>query len=228
MNTYLDKEAAKSELRDTGVIGAMGVGTGLVSNHVVNKLELNGKLADKAVGHSTPLMAKIRAIGNSPVKSLKSTLASKGFKNGAKIGAIGGAIGLAGDYAAVKINKALEKKASNKFLEKIAEMYSVKGHPGAGRGIFKSPTMQLNREEYHEYAKGVHSHPINMLPGATALGLGGLAAHIAHKRGGRPLVAGMIGASVGSLLTGRIADNIAHRKTLEHMKMVHPHMLNED
>jgi hypothetical protein len=130
MNKYLDqicvtssmvKQAGKSELRDTAVIGATGVGTGLISNHVVNKLELNGKIAGKTAEKSTPLMSKLRTLAKNPGKVIGTALKSKGFRNGAKIGAIGGAIGLAGDYGAVKINKALEKKASNIYLTLITQ-----------------------------------------------------------------------------------------------------------
>lgn len=133
MNQYLDlicrqsamvKEAeaeTKSELRDTAVIGAVGTGTSLLTNHISNKMGLNGtiKKVSKKV-KPTSLASKISKFVKNPGPVLKSP----GFRNTLKIGALGGTVGLIGDYAAVKINKSLEKKASeNTYLEKIAEMY---------------------------------------------------------------------------------------------------------
>jgi hypothetical protein len=109
----------KNELRDTAVIGAVGTGSSLLSNHIANKMGINGPVA-KAPAATEPLLSRVGKFFKNPGPVLKS----QGFKNTLKIGALGGAIGLAGDYAAVKINKALEKKASNKYLEKAAEIYS--------------------------------------------------------------------------------------------------------
>lgn len=92
MNKYLTKIAAaypsqsgmsdhKKELLDTGVIGAIGAGTGV--------------LAHKVLSH--PNMAK--------------SLATHGWKVPALVA---GGLGLAGDYAAVKINKALDRRNQNK------------------------------------------------------------------------------------------------------------------
>lgn len=125
MNIYLDqicrrsamtKEADdKSELRDTAVIGAVGTGSSLMSNHIANRMGLNGTIRPTPKP-SEPLLSRVGSFLKNPMPVLKS----QGFKNTLKIGALGGAIGLAGDYAAVKINKALEKKAYNKYLEKAS------------------------------------------------------------------------------------------------------------
>lgn len=106
------KEAGdvKNEIRDTAVIGAMGVGTGLISNHIVDNLKLNEKIPE-AIKVSDSLVSRARSI-----------FTSRAFKNTAKIGAIGGTVGLIGDYAAVKINKAMNTpSAENKYVEKIAK-----------------------------------------------------------------------------------------------------------
>jgi len=76
-NKYLAKLAAlspetKKELAQTGVIGAVGSVTSVLTNKIVHP--------------------------NAPKGS------------GWKAGLIGGGLGLAGDYAAVKLNRHLEKK----------------------------------------------------------------------------------------------------------------------
>lgn len=75
----------QKDLRDTAVIGGMGVGLGTAAGHAAEKF--------------LPRIAK------SPKK----------------LGALTGAAGIVADYAGVKINRALEKEASeeNKFLKKI-------------------------------------------------------------------------------------------------------------
>lgn len=224
------KEAKnENELRDTAVIGSIGVGTHIGANHLINKMGLNGQEAANAAKSSTSLLGRMGSAMKSPMKAIGSTVRSQGFKKGLKIGAIGGAIGLVGDYAAVKINKAMTKESmDNKYLEKVAEMYSVKGHPGVGYGIYKTPGIQMGREDYHEYAHKVESHPVQHLPAALMLGGGGAAAYLAHKRGGRPAMAGMLVGGAGAFLGRHIADNVSHIRALESMKMVHPRMLEEN
>jgi len=103
----LDQET-KRELIHTGTIGAIGVGTGILS---------------AKIGHMIPKIGK-------------SVLAA---------GAVSGALGLAGDYGAVKAmkhmdNKNMTKSASNKYLEKIASSYKVQhfkdhGAPTTDKGL---------------------------------------------------------------------------------------------
>ncbi len=139
-------------------------------------------------------------------------------------GLIGG-IGLAGDYAAVKINKKLEKKAmENKYLEKIAESYQVKGHPGLGHGVFSTPRINLSRPEYHQYAHAVEDHPVKHLPIATTA-LGALAGRVHAGIKGKKLkgLSTLVGAAGGMVLGNHIAKNHAHNKALEGLGMVHPY-----
>lgn len=217
-NSSLVKQAKKknNEIRETGIIGAVGTASSLATNALQDKLGLNGA-KPKAT-------AKTATSFKSPIKALGAAMKSPGMKRGLKIGAIGGAIGLAGDYAAVKINKRLEKKA---YLEKVAEMYSVKGHSGFG-GLFKTPGMQLDRGEYHDYVDKVESHPSQNLPLALgALGAGALG-YLAHRGGGRPAIAATLGAIPGMYLGRHIANNMSHRSALEDMKMIHPNLLENE
>lgn len=157
-----------------------------------------------------------------------------------KMGALIGGMGLLGDYAAVKINKALEKKASNAYLEKAAETYSVKGHGGVGRGHFPTPNLQLTRPEYHNYEEKVHSRSndyvplIGTIPGAI------LGAKIHHKVG--PHLRGemaramhphmrhgsmSLGAVAGYHLANHIMKTRAHNLALEDMDIMHPALLKD-
>jgi hypothetical protein len=131
-NISMVKEAedTKKELRDTGVIGALGVGSNLISDHIQNRMGLNGVRPPKAP--VAPIAERLGGFLKNPGPSVGNALRSPGLKRGLKVGAIGGGISLLGDYAAIKINKALEKKAmdNNKYLEKIAgnvQEYRVKG-----------------------------------------------------------------------------------------------------
>lgn len=131
MNIYLDqicvtasmvKQAGQNELRDTAIIGTTGVGTGMIANHINNKMGHNGEEAMAAANAGGSLLSNAKSIMKAPGKALGAIAKSPGFRKGLKIGAVGGAIGLAGDYAAVKINKALEKKAmENKYIAHIAQ-----------------------------------------------------------------------------------------------------------
>lgn len=121
-NDSVVKQASdnRNELRDTAVIGAVGTGSSLLTNHIQDKLGLNGLKAKPPIqlGASSSMF-------KNPLKAMRSALASPGFRRAAKIGAIGGAIGLAGDYAAVKINNKMHTKQSsdNIYLEKISSWY---------------------------------------------------------------------------------------------------------
>jgi hypothetical protein len=238
-NKYLIKASASKEnheIRDTAVIGGVGTASSLVTNHIQDRLGLNGTKPSSAPKKTT-LMDKVKSMGKkvpikepsladkaksfvkNPGKALSSLAKNPSFKRNAKIGAIGGAIGLVGDYAAVKLNKKLEK---------VAEMYYVKGHPGDPYGNFKTPHLGLTRPEYHEYEHNVESHPSQHLPlAAGALGAGAAAA-FAHSRGGKPLAAAAIGSLPGLFLGRYIADKMSHNSALEKMKMVNPMLLDEE
>jgi hypothetical protein len=237
-NKYLIKASASKdnhEIRDTAVIGGVGTASSLVTNHIQDRLGLNGAKPSSAPKKTT-LMDKVKSMGKkapikqtsfadkaksfvkNPGKAMASLAKNPSFKRNAKIGAIGGAIGLVGDYAAVKLNKKLEK---------VAEMYFVKGHPGVN-GHFKTPNLGLTRPEYHEYEHNVEYHPVQRLPlVAGALGAGAAAA-FAHSRGGKPWAAAAIGSLPGLFLGRSIADRIAHTSALEKMKMVNPMLLDEE
>jgi hypothetical protein len=124
-----EAEDTKKELRETGVIGALGVGSNLISDHIQNRMGLNGKRPPKAP--AAPIAERLGGFLKNPGSAVGNALKSPGFKRGLKVGAIGGGISLLGDYAAIKINKALEKKAmDNRYLEKIAsnvQEYRIKG-----------------------------------------------------------------------------------------------------
>lgn len=131
--TYYDsmvKQAKESnnDLRDTGIIGAVGTASSLITNNIQDRMGLNGtKAKAKVVASKAPLLDRVKSIIKSPVKTMSKTFSNPGFKRAAKIGAIGGAVGLAGDYAAVKLNKKLEKSASessNIYLDKIQDIFN--------------------------------------------------------------------------------------------------------
>lgn len=125
------KQAKESnnDLRDTGIIGAVGTASSLITNNIQDKMGLNGAKAKvKSVASKASLLDRVKSTIKSPVKAMSKTFANPGFKRAAKIGAIGGAVGLAGDYAAVKLNKKLEKSAgeiSNVYLDKIQDIVNL-------------------------------------------------------------------------------------------------------
>ena len=122
------KQAKESnnDLRDTGIIGAVGTASSLITNNIQDRMGLNGvKAKAKSVVSKASMMDRVKSTIKSPIKTMSKTFANPGFKRAAKIGAIGGAVGLAGDYAAVKLNKKLEKSAeeiSNVYLDKIQDI----------------------------------------------------------------------------------------------------------
>lgn len=115
-----------NDLRDTGIIGAVGTASSLITNNIQDRMGLNGAKAKvKSVASKASTMDRVKSIIKSPMKSMSKTFSNPGFKRAAKIGGIGGAVGLAGDYAAVKLNKKLEKSAeeiSNAYLDKIQDI----------------------------------------------------------------------------------------------------------
>lgn len=117
----------------------------------------------------------------------------------------------------------------NKYLEKVAESYSVKGHPGLGNGILKTPKVNLNRNQYHQYAKEVDTSSAPLKAGVglgAATGLAGAA--FAKSRGGRPRAAGLITGALGLILGSKMGENHAHVKALENLKIKHPLLLEAD
>lgn len=119
------KQAKESnnDLRDTGIIGAVGTASSLITNNIQDRMGLNGaKAKPNLKAPSVSLLDRVKSTIKSPIKTMSKTFSTPGFRRAAKIGAIGGAVGLAGDYAAVKLNKKLEKSAeeiSNIYLDKI-------------------------------------------------------------------------------------------------------------
>lgn len=100
-NRYIEqltKQASdnKSELRDTAVIGGIGGISSVATHHAVSTLEGGAKMAAPAAKVGGSILSRVGAAVKSP-----------GFKKGLKYGAIGTGLGLVGDYAAVKINKAI-------------------------------------------------------------------------------------------------------------------------
>jgi hypothetical protein len=123
MNQYLSyiikKADTDHEFRDAATIGGIGMGTHVLATHITNASGINGAVA-KGIKNATPMAERIGGALKTPLKSLGSLAKSQGLRKNLKIGAIGGAVGLLGDYAAVKLNKHMNKEASeNKYLEKI-------------------------------------------------------------------------------------------------------------
>lgn len=149
-----------------------------------------------------------------------------------KMGALIGGAGLAGDYAAVKANNFLDSKmhksaSENRYLEKIAETYSVKGHPGLGKGLFNTPKVNLDRDQYHVYAASKDSSLKPLIMGAGFGATTGLAGALyALANGGRPGIAGTITGGLGYLLGSYIGENNAHSDALEKLDIMHPVLLD--
>lgn len=102
-NKYLEKIAlsdeAKKELAQTGVIGGIGMGTSAVTHKVMNPA------GEKKVATAVAKIAPKLGI----LARAKNALAAAKSSPTAKAALIGGGLGLVGDFAAVKINKAIEK-----------------------------------------------------------------------------------------------------------------------
>lgn len=183
--------STKDELLHTGTIGAVGLGTGMLS---------------AKIGHAIPKIGK-------------SVLAA---------GALSGGLGLIGDYGAVKLNKKLSMKkqaSDNKYLEKIAETYTVNGH--SGYGMFPTPKVNLDREQYHQYAEEVDGSARPFATGAVVGGLtGALAAHLAKQRGGSAGKAGLLVGGLGYLAGSAMGRSRVHDDALEKLKIMHPSILN--
>lgn len=89
-------DEAKNDLRHTAVIGALGVGASVLTH----------KLMDRPLASTGAAQEVAKGL----------------FRNNATNSAlIGGGLGLAGDYAAVKLNKAMDNKPKGN-MNKIAEM----------------------------------------------------------------------------------------------------------
>jgi hypothetical protein len=200
MKDIMKKQAdTTQDLVHTSTIGAIGVGSSYLTSRILNGAK---------------------------------TLAQKSKNNKAAI--IGGGLGLIGDYAAVKLNKGIDAKmnkvaSENKYLEKVAEMYSVKGHPGIGDGIYKTPNLMLERDQYRQYANDTEG---SMKPVVGGLGLGALAGAagytFAKNRGGRPGVAGTITGLAGYYLGKHMGQNSAHSSALENLGIMHPYLLEDE
>lgn len=183
----------KDELLHTGTIGAVGLGTGMLS---------------AKIGHAIPKIGK-------------SVLAA---------GALSGGLGLIGDYGAVKLNKKLtmKKQASdNKYLEKIAESYTVKGHSGGG--FYPTPNINLEREQYHQYARDTDGSWAPAVGGLAGAGAGVLIGrHLAKVRGGIPRVAGALTGLAGYYAGSQMGKSHAHNSALERLNIAHPTLLDLD
>jgi hypothetical protein len=116
-NRYLEKVArilsddSKKELAQTGVIGAIGMGTSALTHKVMNPgvksvAQKVGSGAVSTIAHaarpSLGLLGKAKGI----LQGIKSSPTTKAAL-------IGGGLGLLGDFAAVKINKAIDKHGAN-------------------------------------------------------------------------------------------------------------------
>jgi len=216
------------ELRDTAVIGATGAVSSGLAHPVTNAL--TGKGAKSVVPFAERLSNAIKK----PISTVGTAIKSEGFKKGLAIGAVGGGLGLVGDYAAVKYNNHLNKQANstpsaspNKYLEKLAETYAVRGNPGLGSGLFNTPPVNLDRNQYHQYARQVDSSWKPLGYGA-GLGLtsGAVAAILASHTGGKPGLTGVMAGGLGSLLGLAIGENEAHKEALNDLDIMHPVLLD--
>lgn len=118
---------------------------------------------------------------------------------------------------------------TNKYLEKIAESYSVKGHPGLGNGVLNTPNVNLSRHQYHQYGKETFESnaPVKgMLTGAAVGGLAGYA--LAKARGGMPGKAGLIAGGVGAMIGQHVGENSAHSKALDNLGIKHPMLIETE
>jgi hypothetical protein len=225
-NISMVKEAedTKKELRDTGVIGAVGVGSNLVSDHIQTRIGLNGVRPPKAA--AAPIAERLGGFLKNPASTIGKTVGSAGFKRGLKVGAIGGGISLLGDYAAIKINKALEKKAEddNKYLEKISKDVQKYNH------YTKRPVKDTEVALTNTKVKYLSGAIGRMTPGPVGKHLQSTAMVINHELAGRDLagivreetrasatsaakstgyglagagMAGLIGAGVGKVVGNR-------------------------
>lgn len=86
----------KSELRDTAVIAASGSGMGLLGTKILDRMNPKPMSTGRAIA---PYLSKEERF-------------MKGVKGNAKTLAVMGGLGLVGDYAAVKLNKALGNNKS--------------------------------------------------------------------------------------------------------------------
>lgn len=101
-------ESSDKQLRDTAIIGATGTATGIAASKISDSMGLNGPRAPKIAGGPSILERASAGLKN-PSKVIGSVLKNPGFRRTAKIGAISGALGLAGDYGAVKLMNHLDK-----------------------------------------------------------------------------------------------------------------------
>jgi hypothetical protein len=124
----------------------------------------------------------------------------------------------------------MNKQASNRYLEKIAEeSYNVKGHSGSFRGDWATPRVNLDRSQYHHYAKSIDNNwKTGILPGVTGLGVGAGLAYKASKTGGRPALAGLIGGSLAGGLALHVGNKMAHNDALKELNIMHPTLLTQD
>jgi uncharacterized membrane protein YebE (DUF533 family) len=147
-----------------------------------------------------------------------------------KMTALGTGTALATDYAAVKLNKHLDKEAMNNiYLEKIAENYQIPGHSGWGNKNLATGQVTLERPQYHEYANHIEnkgfSTQLKYMSGGALAG-GALGALWGLPFTGKALQIGALGAIAGlgvGAHTGRIA---ARDNALESINVAHPYILD--
>jgi hypothetical protein len=122
---------------------------------------------------------------------------------------------------------------SNKYLEKIAETYSVKGHTGYGVRELRTPNVNLNKHEYHDYVKHKQENGsktvLKHVAGGTAIGgvtgalvtssrfVHGIKNKLAHKGKGA-----LIGAAVGAAMGTHSGIQTAHDNALSNIGVSHP------
>ncbi len=111
------------------------------------------------------------------------------------LGAIGGSLGLIGDYGAVKLNKKVDKQmnkfasTNNRYLEKIAESYFIQKPDTYGEAL--SDMVQVSREEHDKYHQDVAEGMKNKY--LRYMGIGAGAGSIPGS-----LIAGPAGALLGA------------------------------
>lgn len=208
----------KSDLRDTAVIGGVGALSSVATHHTVSSLE----------GSAKKILPQAERVGGSILKRVGQMAKSPA----AKYGAIGGAIGLVGDYAAVKANKALggqtkEASTKNLYLEKIAEHYSIKPHSWDKADI---KNISLNRSEMDNFSK-IKSEHITPKKIGSNVATGGILGAVGGAWAGHVITGGRSGKKLGAIAGGVLGAakglkkvvNEAHETALEKMKFSPTH-----
>lgn len=232
-----------NELRDTGVIGAIGLGSGMLVHPTTNALNIKAPI-NAAVKNTLPIGQRILAAMKSPIKSMGAAMKHEGFKHSLKLGAVAGSLGLIGDYAAVKINNNMNKQANfmtNKYLEKIASTASDvstgiwqgtaamedtianqygKERPKLGfvdnfkRG--RAQSREASRGNAKEYFKGLGAG--GLIGAAAGYGAGTLLNKVPRFAGKVPIgAAAQVAAFIGGGVTGTVKSYKNTAKNLEGM-----------